>query len=622
LFHFLFFCLEIASEFFVQAIPAGTAVESSAYGHGELLLPIYGSDLIYEEHPPLREYIWDEDNLPETAVEYPFEPTALFVPGLAAIAPCTSENNNLKLGEQRGWSASSDDGGVHRSTHPQAGAFSYRHNVTYIAVRDIAPGEELTVNCDDDSFNGGAYYLTQYESFMNDDRVTCLDGNLRVSIATKMKAVAAASAEENNESNKNNQKDDPMGLGLFAKRDLAKDKAIISSPLTPIHREVFEITNDEDVNDKQLMLNYVFGHPDSDLLLLPIGPMVNFFNHRRKSDGGANAEIRWHHLKHESESNDKNQDDLRGYHDTSLFDLPGEVVAVTHGRGLVMDIVALRDISEGEEVYLDYGEEWQASWDKHVASFEKLQKNLSKEDREYVSAVNHNKLTKMEFEKEFEKTKDALDMPLSYYYRTEIEEKLEPYPENMEFFCFYHLPDENDKGEGEDKPNVMASALLRTTKEEGAEPKRFSWYDHSQHDCFRPCSLVERYPYEPPENTDGSELLSGDDLDSETAEPFYTVELYIADNHRVQDHCVISANFAMEDVPQSEIRLLDKPFTTDVLSPFAFRHEIGVPEGFYPESWMATKKRLRKVRGAIIEADESPESYKKTKQSSREKADS
>jgi len=599
-----------------KAIPAGTAIESSAYGHGELLLPFYGSESIYEEHPPLREYIWDEDNLPEIAVEYPFEPTALFVPGLAAIAPCTSENNNLKLAEQRGWSASSDDGGVHRATHPQAGAFSYRHNVTYIAVRDIAPGEELTVNCDDDSFNGGAYYLANYESFMDDDSVTCLDGNLRVDVATKMKAAAVASVEDNNKSDNNNHKDDPMGLGLFAKRDLTKGKAIISSPLTPIHREVFDIFHDENEDYKQLMLNYVFGHPDSDLLLLPNGPMVNFFNHRRKNDGGANAEIRWHHLKQGSESNDMDEDEIRGYHDTSLFDLPGEVVAVTHGRGLVMDIVALRNISEGEEVYLDYGEEWQASWDKHVASFEKRQKNLSKEDREYVSAVNHNKLTKMKFEKELEKTKYALGMALSYYYRTEIEEELEPYPENMEFFCFYHLPDEDDNGEG--NPNAMASSLSQTTKEE-AEPKFFSWFDHSQHYCLRPCSLVERYPYEPPKNTDGGDLLSGDDLDS----PFYTVELYIEDNDRIVDHCGISADVVLKDVPQSEIRLLDKPLTSDVLSSFAFRHEIGVPDGFYPESWMATKKKLRKVRGAsIVGADESPESYKKTKQSSKEKANS
>lgn len=31
--------------------------------------------------------------------------------------------------------------------------------------------------------------------------------------------------------------------------------------------------DDDRVNSKQLMLNYCYGHPDSDLLLLPAGPI-------------------------------------------------------------------------------------------------------------------------------------------------------------------------------------------------------------------------------------------------------------------------------------------------------------------------------------------------------------
>jgi hypothetical protein len=113
-----------------QSIPAGTPVESTFFGHGEMLLPIYASELIYDKHPPLREYIWDEDNMPEVPVEYPTMMTALFIPGIAAIAPCTSQNYNLELAgrgtdsDKPRWSAVSDDGGVHRSTHPQAGVSS------------------------------------------------------------------------------------------------------------------------------------------------------------------------------------------------------------------------------------------------------------------------------------------------------------------------------------------------------------------------------------------------------------------------------------------------------------------------------------------------------------------
>jgi len=569
-----------------KAIPAGTPIEA-AYGHGELLLPFYGCDDIYENHPPVREYTWSEGNLPESAVEYPFQQTALFVPGLASIAPCTSENHNLRLGSERFWSASSDDGGVHRATHPHAGAFSYRHNVTYIAVRDIAAGEELTVFCDDDSYDGGAYYLTKFEGLQNDDRVTCLDQNIRVGSATK---------KTSEETAENNNKEDPMGLGLIAKKDLSKGEQIISSPLVPIHRKVLDIIDDEEVNDKQLMLNYVFGHSDSDLLLLPYGPMVNFINHRSKSDGGANAEIRWHHLNEKWASSEKvmTTDQMMEYHDTRLFDLAGEVVAETHGRGLVMDIVAIKEISEGEEVYLDYGDAWQAAWDEHSTSFQYLQKKLSKADRQYVSAENYNKLEKEKFENELQ-----IATP-SYFYRTEPEEDLDPYPENMEFFCYYQPPDIDVNDEKE-------SEFLRKTAQEG-EPLRYSWFDHSDHTCIRTCALIERYM---PERLDFIDL---DDVEQYMNEPLYNVVLYARDNERVTEQCVIPINIALEDVPHSEIRLLDRPFTTDVLNPYAFRHEIGVPEGFYPEKWMVQKTRLRKAPAASAVVDETPEGYKKTKQ--------
>eukprot|EP00531_Pseudo-nitzschia_arenysensis_P014472 CAMPEP_0116141430 /NCGR_PEP_ID=MMETSP0329-20121206/14379_1 /TAXON_ID=697910 /ORGANISM="Pseudo-nitzschia arenysensis, Strain B593" /LENGTH=684 /DNA_ID=CAMNT_0003636615 /DNA_START=77 /DNA_END=2131 /DNA_ORIENTATION=- len=577
-----------------KAIPKGTAIES-VYGHGELLLPFFGCDDLYDNHPPLREFTWSEGNLPETAVEYPFQQTALFVPGLASIAPCTSENHNLRLGSERFWSASSDDGGVHRATHPHAGAFSYRHNVTYIAVRDIAAGEELTVFCDDDSFDGGAYFLNSFESQQNDDRVICLDQNLKVDKAT-MKSPT--------ETNTNN-KDDPMGLGLIAKRNMAKGEAIISSPMVPTHRKVLDIIEEEDVNDKQLMLNYVFGHPDSDLLLLPYGPMVNFINHKGKKDGGANAEIRWHHLNEKWAANEKDRgtEEMLEYHDTRLFDLPGEVVADTHGRGLVMDIVAIKDIAEGEEVYLDYGDKWQAAWDEHSASFKYLEKKMSKLDREYVSAENFNKLEMEDFEKELQEFRifsPEVPLPPSYYYRTEFEEEDDPYPENMEFFCYYEPPDVDQQDEA-------AAMLLENSAEEGM-PLRYSWFDHLEHSCLRHCAIMERYTPERPAFADVEEA------EQYMSEPLYNVVLFAFDNPRVVDECVIPINIALEEVPHSAIRLLDRPFTTDVLNPYSFRHEIGVPEGFYPQKWMAKKSRLRKSAAAPTAEDETPEGYKKTKQ--------
>ena len=119
-----------------KSITKGSTVESF-YGGAEILLPLYGYDDIYEKHPPLREYVWDENNMPEVAIEYPHGLTALFIPGLAAIAPCTSVDFNLKvMGKGTALdtreSVVSAREGVHRSLHATAGSFAYRHNVTYI----------------------------------------------------------------------------------------------------------------------------------------------------------------------------------------------------------------------------------------------------------------------------------------------------------------------------------------------------------------------------------------------------------------------------------------------------------------------------------------------------------
>mmetsp|Transcript_29453 Transcript_29453/g.63142 ORF Transcript_29453/g.63142 Transcript_29453/m.63142 type:complete len:206 (+) Transcript_29453:1329-1946(+) len=136
------------------------------------------------------------------------------------------------------------------------------------------------------------------------------------------------------------------------------------------------------------------------------------------------------------------------------------------------------------------------------------------------------------------------------------------------FFCFYHQHD--DDTDDHATPEDLSDD----------EAKEFSWHDHSSHSCLRPCSLLER--------DTGSDEIGG--------EPIYTVHLYREDNGRVVSECGISMDYVYSDVPHSSVRLLDLPFTTDVLRPNAFRHEIGVPEGFYPTKWLR-KKSPRRMRG-------------------------
>jgi hypothetical protein len=71
--------------------------------------------------------------------------------------------------------------------------------------------------------------------------------------------------------------------------------------------------------------------------------------------------------------------------------------------------VALRDIKQGEELFMDYGDEWQEAWEQHLMTWKPLSGS-----RDYVHS-----------------TAWPGDEPL----RTEEELPENPYPENLETMC-------------------------------------------------------------------------------------------------------------------------------------------------------------------------------------------
>jgi hypothetical protein len=51
------------------------------------------------------------------------------------------------------------------------------------------------------------------------------------------------------------------------------------------------------------------------------------------------------------------------------FNMSIDEWAYKYQAGLAFDFIATRDIQEGEEVLIDYGDEWQDAWDKHIANW-------------------------------------------------------------------------------------------------------------------------------------------------------------------------------------------------------------------------------------------------------------
>jgi hypothetical protein len=80
--------------------------------------------------------------------------------------------------------------------------------------------------------------------------------------------------------------------------------------------------------------------------------MVNYINHGSKEK--ANVKIRWPNK------------DLVAHKAEWLTKTPNVLRDITDKIGLSFEYVALRDISEGEEVLMDYGDEWENAWQEYV----------------------------------------------------------------------------------------------------------------------------------------------------------------------------------------------------------------------------------------------------------------
>ena len=189
------------------------------------------------------------------------------------------------------------------------------------------------------------------------------------------------------------------GRGAFATRAIKKAAVIAPMPLVHIqrkHMHMYFYHDDTDTNEyvgEQMLLNYCYGHRKSSLLFFPYSPVVNFINHDGKSP---NAYIRWSSLpNHRSEWLKYTVDELVGQ----------------YTAGLILEVVALRDISPGEEVSIDYGRDWQEAWDAHVREWKPEE---GAED--YLSASDLNEV----------------GAPIL----TEEEQKVNPYPKNIDMSCY------------------------------------------------------------------------------------------------------------------------------------------------------------------------------------------
>jgi len=372
---------------------------------------------------PLRNYYWDWEGMAVGIYNEASRAESIFVPGAGAIINSHAGLVNLLIGTH-----SLDNAGYHRSKDAGVAAYSNRHNMKFITEKDVPTGMELFTDygegyflsresmygmvpfkddykkadkilkgfwekksvqrADDD--NKAAALYTKTMNKVNDARTkAALPDSYELLKQAKYNETAMMSVpnvirtthwlEENGMCvdllRAGTSTVPQAGRGAFATRSIMEGALITPMPLLRMGKDklrrfkgMIEIT-------PQLSVNYSFGHPKSSILLLPYAPVVNFVNnHLDKSK--VNARIQWstskHHLK--DWENDSVEDILNREH-----------------NGLMLELVATKNIEQGDEVFLDYGSRWDMAWKAYV---ENWSPPANSHDFQNVQELNANEIVR------------------------------------------------------------------------------------------------------------------------------------------------------------------------------------------------------------------------------------
>lgn len=317
---------------------------------------------------------------------------------------------------------------------------------------------------------------------------------------------------------------DGAGRGAFATRKISQGSIVAPAPLIQVMNSTFLTLEDSvhDTNQQQLLLNYCFGHRSASFVLCPT-TSVTLINHSYKA---ANVKIRW--AKTTKNVNNRN---TTSYHTAPKEYLSTDANFISdQNTKLTFDLVAIRDIEEGEEIFLDYGEEWEEAWSNHVAQW-----NPPEELLKYTLASFRN----------------ALNDPIS----PSQSDDLHSYLCNLEPFARDTSVESEDQIPMEDyhaNPSTNRSSWSHEISEMYSENEYIWWW---------PCKVISA---------------------SEDSGQTFRVDILKRTQDDDGQRPVIRK---IQNIPRSAIRFVDKPYQSNQHLKNAFRHYIPIPDSIFPLHW-------------------------------------
>jgi hypothetical protein len=198
----------------------------------------------------------------------------------------------------------------------------------------------------------------------------------------------------------------------------------------------------------------------------------------------------------------------------------------------LLELVATRDIESTEEIFLDYGDIWIEAWLHHQKHWKP-----PPEHTPYVPSFV---------------VEDAVKS-----LRTQEELAVHPYPDNVFTSCFYRYSDHVDEVAAQSTTSDAATTSVRW------EQTR-SLFDLQN---LRPCHVLQRQQ-DPKMGT------------------VFTVQIRNRYGLSARERLPKDAPLhIVTHVPRHAIRFSDKLYTSDQHLEGAFRHEIGLPDGLFPDHW-------------------------------------